>query len=117
MVVDDGFLLFRKVIEQLLELCRTDVAFNLSCAVALEIFVNEQAVVHVEIIVHIAQGGIIVFHHQVGIFADDVDLLYFLLVEFVEHAVVVLFVAHAVVHLFAVDGHGVVEHEKSSLQF
>ena len=54
MVVDDGFLLFRKVIEQLLELCRTDVAFNLSCAVALEIFVNEQAVVHVEIIVHIA---------------------------------------------------------------
>ncbi len=41
------------------------------------------------------QGGVVIPYHQVGIFAHDVNLLNLLLVEFIEHAVILLLIVEA----------------------
>ena len=72
-------------------------------------------VVHLEIILHILQGCIIISNHQVGIFAHNVYLLNLLLVEFIEHPVIFLFVSQAK-FLGALNCHRIVENQKTSLQ-
>ena len=70
-----------------------DVALNLIYPFALEILLDEMLIVHLKVILNILQSSVIVLHHKVGILAYDVYLLYFLLVKFIEHPVVVLLVA------------------------
>ena len=72
-------------------------------------------VVHLEIILHILQGGVVIPYHQVGIFAHDVNLLNLLLVEFVEHAIILLLIAQAK-FLGALNRHCIVEYQESSFQ-
>ena len=72
-------------------------------------------VVHLEVILHILQGGIVIPYHQVGIFAHNVNLLNLLLVEFIEHAVILLLIAEAK-FLGALNRHRIVEYQESSFQ-
>lgn len=72
-------------------------------------------VVHLEVILYILQGGVIIPYHQVGIFAHDVNLLNLLLVEFIEHAIIFLLIAEAR-FLDAFNCNRIVEHQKSSFQ-
>ena len=72
-------------------------------------------VVHLEVILHILQGGVVIPYHQVGIFAHDVNLLNLLLVEFIEHAVILLLIAEARL-LDAFNCHCIVEYQESSFQ-
>ena len=72
-------------------------------------------VVHLEVILHILQGGVVIPDHQVGIFAHDMYLLNLLLVEFIEHAIIFLLIAEAK-FLGALNRHRIVEYQESSFQ-
>ena len=72
---------------------RGDIVVDFRFALAFEVFVNELAVVHLEVVVDELQCGVVVANHEVGVFAHDVDLTYSLFVEFVEHAVMLFGVA------------------------
>ena len=102
--------------EKLLVFLRCQVALDLAHPLALEIFRDEFPVVHLEIVLHVLQGRLVVFHHQVGVFAHDMHLLDFLSIELVEHTVVVLLVSGLVV-FYPSDVHGVVEHKESAFEF
>ncbi len=115
-VFDNLFLLQRQIAEQLSVFHWREVVLQFLLPFAVEVFLHKQAVVHLEIVLYVFQCGIIVSHHQVGIFAHDMYLLHFLFVEFIDRLVVFFFVAHA--HLLeSVDVHGIVEDKKSSLKF
>ena len=52
-IVYDVFLSFRKVVKQFFKFCWSDVAVYLIYTLALEVGRHEQAVVHIEVVVHI----------------------------------------------------------------
>ena len=72
-------------------------------------------VVHLEVILHILQGGVVIPYHQVGIFAHDVNLLNLLLVELIEHAIILLLIAQSG-FLDTLNRHRIVEYQESSFQ-
>ena len=115
LVADDGPLGGRERAEELLVLARGDVPVDFRQAIALEVLGDELAEIHLEVVPHVPQGGGVVLHHQVGVFADDVDLPDLLLVELVEHPVVLDLVP--VFHVGeTVDFHGVVDDQEAALQ-
>ena len=92
------------------------VTLYLVCSVSFEIFYDKLSVVHLEIVLNILQGRMIIFYHQIGIFAYNMHLLDFQLVEFVEHPIVVLLVSRLVV-LYSLDIHGIIKYQKSAFKF
>ena len=116
LVGDDLHLFFGQCPEDMPVLLRGDIPLYLAQAVSLEVSGYEPPVVHLEVVLHVLQGGVVVAHHQIGVFAHDMHLLYLLPVEFAEHAVVLLLVALPVV-LEAADVHGIVEHQEAALEF
>ena len=115
-VGNDFLLLFRQLGEEFLIFSRCDVSLDFTASLPFEIFGNETFVVHLEIVAHILLCRSIVTHHQVGIFAHDMHLLDFLLVELVEHAVVLQFVAQLIFFQPA-DGHCLIQHHETTIQF
>ena len=93
---------------------RCQIAGYLPDTVALEILGYKPPIVHVKIVLDILQGCLVVAHHEVGILAHDVYLLYLLLIKLVEHPVVVHLVPQFTV-LDAANLHGVIENQKTTL--
>ena len=92
-LVSNNFpLSFRHIPEQLFVFSLGDILFNFGRAFSLEIFVDEQLVVHLKIILDVLEGCFIVLYHKVCILANDMNLLDFLFVELIEHAVIALLV-------------------------
>ena len=100
----------------MLILIRSDIPLYFLYTLTFEIFQDKLLVIHLEVILHILQGYIIVAYHQIGIFAHDMHLLYLLFVELTEHTIVFLFITQSAV-LDTTDVHGVIEHMETSLQF
>ena len=69
-----------------------------------------------EIVLNILQGRMVISHHQIGIFAYNMHLLDFQLVEFVEHPVVVLLISRFVV-LYSLDIHGIIKYQETTFKF
>ena len=93
-----------------------DISLYFTNTLTFKIFCNKPPVIHVEIILHILQRGIVVSHHQICIFADDMDLLNLLFVELAEHTVVFLFVTQPVV-FDASNIHGIIEYKEATFKF
>ena len=92
------------------------IALNFILSLTLKIFGYELAIVHLKIILYIAQRRIIIFNHKIGILAHDMHLLDFLLVEGIEHTIVF----HLVSQLGILDTtyvHGVIQYQEPSFQF
>ena len=116
LVLQDFFLAVRKFTKDLFVFRRCHISLDVFHTLPLEVFGNESLVIHQEIILHILQGFLIVLHHQVGVFAHDMNLLHFLLVKFIEHTIFFLLVPQSVV-LQTLDVHGIVKHQKSAFEF
>ena len=87
-VINDCALGARELTKELLVLCGGDVFADLCSTFAFKVLGYEVLVIELEVVLDVSECGIVVAHHEVGIFADDVDLLYFLFVELVKEAVV-----------------------------
>ena len=116
LVGDNLHLCFRQQLKQLLIFLRCEIPFYFSDTLTFEILSHKVLVICLEVILHILQCRIIISHHQIGIFANDMNLLNFLLVEFVQHSVVFLLVSEFAV-FYSANVHSVVEHQKSAFEF
>ena len=107
---------FRECAEQLVILLRSNIPVDFIAAVAFEVFGQEAAVIHLEIITDKLQRFIIVFDHQMRVLTDDVDLLDSLLVKCIQLSVVFPLILDMIIHLQSVELHGVVGYEKAAIQ-
>ena len=115
LVRDDFHLTLRQLPEKLLILHRSQIPLNLVRPLPFEIFDNKLLVIHLEIIPDILQCRPVILYHQIGIFAHDMHLLDFLLVELVQHPIVFLLVPQPVI-LQAPYLHGIVQDQETTLQ-
>ena len=114
--IDDGLLLRRQTAENALVLMLGHVEPEFLRLGPAEVAGNEGAVVEMEVVLHVAQRQVVVLHHQIGVFADDVNLLNLLLIVRVEPGVVALAELTLVVGNESDDRECVVENEKTAVE-
>ena len=86
---------------------RRDIAFYFQETLSFEILGDKILVINLEIVLHILQSGIVVFHHHIGVLTNDMDLLLLLFIELIQHAVILFGVT--IFRFFQpMDLHGVV---------
>ena len=103
--------------EELLVFLGRQVALDLVDAFAAEVFCDETPVVHLEIVLHELQRGIVVTDHEVCVFAHNVDLPDLLFVELIQEAIVIYLVFDSIVRDQTLDLHTVIQDKKTALQF
>ena len=109
-------LAFRQLTEQLSIFLRRQITLYFIYPVPFEIFRDKFLIVHLEIVPHILQSCIIILHHQIGILTHDMNLLNLLLVEFIQHSVVIQLISRFIV-LYSLDIHGVIKNQKTAFKF
>ena len=97
LIADNLHLLGRECSKYLFIPLGREIATYFLLSITLKILCNKIFVVHFEVVLHILQSRIIVAHHNIGKFAHYVHLLYLLLIEVVEHAVILLLIAHFII--------------------
>ena len=114
--MDDLGLSVREFPEQLTIFFRRDVTVNLYRPFALEIGLDELSEIHLKVVAHKAQRGLIIPYHQVGVLSHNMNLLYFLAVILIQHPVILRLITAAVVLDQPFEFHAVVEHQKAAFE-
>ena len=70
-----------------------------------------------EVIRHKLQRGFVIFYHKIGIFANDMDLLDLLLIEFIQLPIIFRLIFDFIVKNQAGYLHAVICDKKSALQY
>ena len=83
-------------------------------ALSFEIFIDKLTIILRKIVVHIFQGRIIVTHHHIRVFSNNMYLLHPQLIEHIQSPILFLSISGFAIHLSA-QLHSVVYHHEPSL--
>ena len=103
----------RKLVNDFMILLWSDVVVDFVFAISLEIFLQEHLVFQGKIIAHKSQRLLAIANHHVGVFANDVDLLHFHLVEIIQLFVVVDFIFYQIVLFDSVYFKSIIQDQKA----
>ena len=87
---------------------RRDIPVDLPNALSLEVLRDEFSEIHLEIVLHELQRGIVVTDHEVCVFAHNVDLPDLLFVELIQEAIVIYLVFDSIIRDQTLDLHTVI---------
>ena len=87
---------------------RRYISFNIRSSFPLKIFCDKTLIFHMEVIRYELLRSFIIFYHKIGIFANDMDLLDLLLIEFIQLPIIFSFIFDFIVKDQTSDLHTVV---------
>ena len=105
----------REASEYFVKFLSTDVTVYFHHFLAVEIVFDESLEIHGKVVVDVFQCFLFICNHHVGIFPDDMDLLYTLPIKIVQVSVIFLLVPAAVIHIQTLKFYLVVKHHESTL--